>query len=72
MARPPKEDRSTVASATLTIRLTPDERATLDALVDAVNEQVAETGARVTAAAFVRSLIRREGEARTPKRSRKR
>lgn len=72
MARPPKADRSAVASTTLTIRLTPDERATLDELVVSVNEEVGATGASVTAASLVRSLIRREGEARTAKRSRKR
>jgi helix-turn-helix protein len=64
MARPPKQDRSSVATDTLTLRLSPDDRALLDRLVAHRAAELADEGIEVTAASFVRGLIRREGKAR--------
>ena len=61
MARPPKTDRAAVNSDTLTLRLTPDDRVTLDALVAAKAAELEQDGLEMTAAAYVRGLIRREG-----------
>lgn len=61
MARPPKTDRAAVASDTLTLRLTQDDRVTLDALVAAKAAELEQDGLEMTAAAYVRGLIRREG-----------
>ena len=66
MARPPKTDRSTVGTETLTLRLTPDDRETLDALVAAKAAELEEDGLDMTAAAYVRGLIRREGRRMFP------
>jgi hypothetical protein len=64
MARPPKQDRSSVATDTLTLRLSPDDRAMLDRLVAHRATELADEGIEVTAASFVRGLIRREAKAR--------
>jgi hypothetical protein len=64
MARPLKQDRSSVATDTLTLRLSPDDRAMLDRLVAHRAAELAEEGIDVTAASFVRGLIRREAKAR--------
>jgi hypothetical protein len=64
MARPPKQDRSSVATDTLTLRLSPDDRAMLDRLVAYRAAELADEGIEVTAASFVRGLIRREAKAR--------
>ena len=64
MARPPKHDRSSVATDTLTLRLSPDDRAMLDRLVAHRAAELADEGIEVTAASFVRGLIRREAKAR--------
>ncbi len=64
MARPPKQDRSSVATDTLTLRLSPDDRALLDRLVAHRAAELSDEGIDVTAASFVRGLIRREGKAR--------
>jgi hypothetical protein len=64
MARPLKQDRSSVATDTLTLRLSPDDRAMLDRLVAHRAAELAEEGIEVTAASFVRGLIRREAKAR--------
>jgi hypothetical protein len=64
MARPPKQDRSSVATDTLTLRLSPDDRAMLDRLVAHRAAELADEGIEVTAASFVRGLIRREAKAR--------
>jgi hypothetical protein len=63
MARPPKQDRSSVATDTLTLRLSPDDRAMLDRLVAHRAAELADEGIEVTAASFVRGLIRREAKA---------
>jgi hypothetical protein len=60
MARPLKTDRDTVATDTLTLRLTPADRATLDSLVAAKAAELASMGVEITAAAYVRGLIRQE------------
>jgi hypothetical protein len=64
MARPLKQDRSSVATDTLTLRLSPDDRAMLDRLVAHRTAELADEGIEVTAASFVRGLIRREAKAR--------
>jgi hypothetical protein len=64
MARPLKQDRSSVATDTLTLRLSPDDRAMLDRLVAHRAAELADEGIEVTAASFVRGLIRREAKAR--------
>jgi hypothetical protein len=64
MARPLKQDRSSVATDTLTLRLSPDDRAMLDRLVAHRAAELVDEGIEVTAASFVRSLIRREAKAR--------
>ena len=64
MTRPPKQDRASVATDTLTLRLSPDDRALLDRLVAHRAAELADEGIDVTAASFVRGLIRREGKAR--------
>ncbi len=64
MARPRKQDRSSVATDTLTVRLSPDDRAMRDRLVAHRAAELAEEGIEVTAASFVRGLIRREAKAR--------
>ena len=60
MARPLNVDRDAVASGTLTLRLTNGDRATLDALVSTAAAKLEESGIQLTAAAYVRGLIRRE------------
>jgi hypothetical protein len=64
MARPLKQDRSSVATDTLTLRLSPDDRAMLDRLVAHRAAELADEGIEVTAASFVRGLIRREAKVR--------
>jgi hypothetical protein len=64
MARPPKQDRDSIATDTLTLRLSPDDRGLLDRLVAQRAAELAEEGIDVTAASFVRGLIRREAKAR--------
>ena len=54
MARPLKQDRSSVATDTLTLRLSPDDRAMLDRLVAHRAAELADEGIEVTAASFVR------------------
>lgn len=60
MARPLKENRSMVQDTTLTLRLSTADRTTLDRLVEREAEALADRGIEVTAASFVRGLIRRE------------
>lgn len=61
MPRPPKTDRNAVATDTLTLRLSPDDRALLDRLVAAKAAELETAGVELTAAAYVRGLIRQEG-----------
>jgi hypothetical protein len=63
MGRPPK-DRAGAATATLTLRLTPDDRALLDQLVALRAEELADEAVEVTATSYVRALIRREARAK--------
>jgi hypothetical protein len=62
MARPKRTDRTTVATETLALRLTEDDRIALDRLVEAARAAVADSGAEITAAGYVRGLIRREAK----------
>ncbi|MFO0756639.1 MAG: helix-turn-helix transcriptional regulator [Byssovorax sp.] len=63
MGRPPK-DRSGPATETLTLRLSTADRALLDKLVLLRAEELVDEAVEVTAASFVRTLIRREARAR--------
>jgi hypothetical protein len=63
MGRPPK-DQSGPATETLTLRLTREDRAVLDRLVQLRASELADEGIDVTATSYVRGLIRREGKAR--------
>jgi hypothetical protein len=51
-----------VATETLALRLTEEDRAVLDRLVEAARASVADSGAELTAAGYVRGLIRREAK----------
>jgi hypothetical protein len=62
MARPKRTDRTTVATETLALRLTEDDRQALDKLVEAARASGADSGAELTAAGYVRGLIRREAK----------
>jgi hypothetical protein len=64
MARAARDDRRTIADATLTLRLTREDRALLDELVARRASEVAAEGMQVTVASYVRGLIRREARAR--------
>lgn len=57
MARTPNEKRP-VVDATLTLRLTQNDRELLQALVERQAVEMADTGVEVTAASYVRGLIR--------------
>ncbi|HSY25314.1 MAG TPA: hypothetical protein VK841_24480 [Polyangiaceae bacterium] len=60
MARPSLENRRDVVSTTLTLRLTPQDRALLQQLVALKDEELIDSGANATAASYVRGLIRHE------------
>lgn len=62
MARP-KKDPADVAE-TVSIRMTPRDLATLDALVEVVNAEAGALGASATRASLVVALVRREASAR--------
>lgn len=64
MGRPPKTDRATVHTETLTLRLTPGDRDTLTRLVALRQSELAADGASVTIASLVRALILREAQTR--------
>lgn len=57
MPTPPREDRSTIATAVVTLRLTADEAAALGERVDAARAALPD-GATLTQSAYVRALIR--------------
>lgn len=68
MPRPRTADRATVATETLTLRLTPTERTGLDALVtraELARLQAGGEGERVTTTSMVRGWIQREVRAST-------
>lgn len=56
--------RRPIADATLTLRLTQQDRDLLQQLVDLKAEELADSGAEVTAAGYVRGLIRHEARAK--------
>jgi hypothetical protein len=60
MARPPLENRRNVVEMTLTLRLTRQDRELLQELVAVRAAEMADTGMEVTAASYVRGLIRHE------------
>lgn len=63
MTRKPREDRNSIVDITLTLRLTREDRMLLDELVQRRARQARRDGMEVTAASFVRALIRKEAEA---------
>ncbi|WP_437928667.1 hypothetical protein WMF37_05205 [Sorangium sp. So ce291] len=60
MTRPPQEKGRQVVNATLTLRLTHHDRELLQALVELQAAEMSDTGVEVTAASYVRGLIRHE------------
>lgn len=64
MTRQSKEHRRNVVDATLTLRLTQHDRELLQALVALQASQMADLGVEVTAASYVRGLIRHEAKAK--------
>lgn len=60
MSRPPLENRRDVVSTTLTLRLTPQDRALLQQLVALKAEELVDSGLEATVASYVRGLIRHE------------
>ena len=64
MGRPPRANRRSIVDATLTLRLTQEDRDLLDQLVAVRSKELADDGLEVSAAGLVRGLIRREAAAR--------
>lgn len=64
MGRPRRETRATITDATLTLRLTRDDRDILQCLVERQAKLATEQGFAIepTVAGFLRSLIRSEGQ----------
>lgn len=62
MSRRPIDERSGPATETLTLRLTTDDRTLLDRLVGLRAAELADEGIEVTAASYVRGLIRRDAK----------
>ncbi|XXT20985.1 hypothetical protein WME94_05370 [Sorangium sp. So ce429] len=60
MTRPTQEKGRQVVNATLTLRLTQHDRELLQALVELQAAEMCDTGVEVTAASYVRGLIRHE------------
>jgi hypothetical protein len=60
MTRATPENHRAVVDATLTLRLTQHDRELLQALVALQATEMADTGLEVTAASYVRGLIRHE------------
>jgi hypothetical protein len=64
VARPPIENRRNVADATLTLRLTRQDRELLQELVALKAAELVDSGMEATAASYVRGLIRHEARAK--------
>jgi hypothetical protein len=64
MTRPSNDQRRNVVDATLTLRLTQHDRELLQALVALQASEMADLGVEVTAASYVRGLIRHEARAK--------
>lgn len=64
VARPPREVRRSVVDATLTLRLTQQDRELLQELVALKAAELVDTGMEATAASYVRGLIRHEARAK--------
>ena len=64
MATTSKADRGETATETLTLRLTHEDRTLLDKLVALRAADLADEGIGVTAASYVRGLIRRDARAK--------
>ena len=59
-----RAERRKIADATLTLRLTQQDRDLLTELVSLQAAEMIDTGVEVTAASFVRGLIRHEARAK--------
>jgi hypothetical protein len=64
MVRQPKEDRAGIATETLTLRFTLEDRTLLARLVALRAAELSDEGLEVTAASYVRGLIRRDAKAK--------
>jgi hypothetical protein len=64
VARPLREVRRSVVDATLTLRLTQQDRELLQELVALKAAELVDTGMEATAASYVRGLIRHEARAK--------
>jgi hypothetical protein len=64
MSRPARRDRAAVVDTTLTLRLTHEDRELLQKLVELRSAQLSDEGLEVTAASYVRGLIRRDASAK--------
>lgn len=64
MARPARPDRQSIVDATLTLRLTREDRDLLEQLVKLRSTELSHDGIETTAAGYVRGLIRREAAAK--------
>ncbi len=64
MARPTRTDRQGIVDATLTLRLTREDRDLLEQLVKLRSLELSQEGLEATAAGYVRGLIRREATAK--------
>jgi hypothetical protein len=64
VARPPIDNRHNVADATLTLRLTRQDRELLRELVALKAEELVDSGMETTAASYVRGLIRQEARSK--------
>jgi hypothetical protein len=64
MVRQQRDDDDAGASETITVRLTPSDRAVLDRLVELRNAELEHEGIRLKPSTYVRGLIRREAKAK--------
>ena len=64
MMKPNHDIHRSVADATLTLRLTQNDRELLQELVALKAAEMEDTGVEVTAASYVRGLIRHEAKAK--------
>ncbi len=60
MVRPARANRERIVDATLTLRLTHQDRELLEQLVELQSAELVEEGLAPTAASYLRGLIRRE------------
>ncbi len=64
MGRPARHEAGTGAGATLTLRLTKEDKSLLEQLVRLRSAELVQEGVEPTVASYVRGLIRREAAAK--------